>query len=55
MPIVVNFVQIFLAMSINRVLNIPNKQKIGTEKIRKEKINYYDVILQILQFAPKLV
>ena len=32
-----------------------NKQKIGTEKFWKSKINYNEVIRQILQFAPKSV
>ena len=35
MPIVVNFVYIFKTISVEKGLNIPNKQKIATGKIWK--------------------
>ena len=43
MQIVVNFVYIFKAISDDRVENISNNQKQKMKKIRKSKINCYDI------------
>ena len=50
MPIVVNFVYIFSAISVEKGL-IYTIKKSQQKKFGKSKISYYDVIRQILQFA----